>query len=403
MSGLIFDEKTLYDGNIFKFEDRLQTHVNKYIEGGAILTIYFSQDEVNSTVDRGMKNIDQLFGNHSPLRFHQINDLPMYGMGQANPENSDELQVEDIELEGSLQILPCTIVPKPFDFFIIKHLKMNAIFEVKNVVYDSMKVNGYYKIDYRLHSTSKETLANMQKQVLDVSNTDLNMIGTKVNPIIKEEDFILRSKIEKMCNNMIKSYIALFYNDRHNCFLYKNLERQELWFDVCAHQFMREYAIMNYHNSAKCITLTNKLDDSNFLLNYNNCIFNWIEMHSPIRMLQKFNYTLQSSNHYPYSSFYRWNEEVQIMMPLDVNTKMTYFESFSYFDETQFISLLEDKQEPFYDYDKLIWKFIRNKELTYQDVPLTLGDSLFKSSKHLNVYLYTPIIIYILRFILKLY
>ena len=42
MSDLIFDEKTLYDGNIFKFEDRLQTHVNKYIEGGAILTIYFS-------------------------------------------------------------------------------------------------------------------------------------------------------------------------------------------------------------------------------------------------------------------------------------------------------------------------------------------------------------------------
>jgi len=402
MSGLIFDEKTLYDNNIFKFEQRLQTSMNKYIEGGALLTIYFSQDEINSTVDRGTKTIDQLFGNHSPLRFHQINDLPLYGMTQTNPENTEDLQIEDIDVEGSLQILPATIVPKPFDFFIIKHMKMNALFEVKSVTYDSMKVNGFYKIDYRLHSTSKETIDQLYKQVLDVSITDLNMIGTKINPIIREDDHVLLGKINKMMNHMIKSYIGLFYNERHNCFLYKNLNRQEVWFDVCANHFMMEYAIMNYQNSAKCIVLGDKLNYSGFLLDYNNSIFNWVELHSPSRMVSKFDYYLKSSNLFPYSSFYRWNEEIQIITPVNPNDHMTYLETFSYLDDIQFNCILEDK-EPLYDYEKLIWKFIMRKNLTYQDIPLTIGDSLFSASKHINVYLYTPIIIYIIRKILKFY
>ena len=35
---LIFNEENMINGNIFKFEQRLQSHVNKYVENGAILT-----------------------------------------------------------------------------------------------------------------------------------------------------------------------------------------------------------------------------------------------------------------------------------------------------------------------------------------------------------------------------
>ena len=128
MSGqLIFNEESLINGNIFKFEQRLQSHVNKYIENGGILTEYYSQREDATTVDRGTRDIDQLFGNKSPLRFNRIENLPLYGFGQANPDNTDEQQIEDINVEGDCIILPSTIVPKPMDFFRINHLKMNAM------------------------------------------------------------------------------------------------------------------------------------------------------------------------------------------------------------------------------------------------------------------------------------
>ena len=71
MSGLIFDEKTMLNSNIFKYEQRLQSHMNKYIGSGAILTTYFSQNENATTVDRGLQTADQLFGKKSPFRFNQ--------------------------------------------------------------------------------------------------------------------------------------------------------------------------------------------------------------------------------------------------------------------------------------------------------------------------------------------
>ena len=146
---LIFDEKTMINGNIFKYEQRLQSHMNKYIGTGAVLTTYFPLNENATTVDRGLQTEDQIFGRKSPLRFNQVNDFPLHEFGQANPENTDEQQVEDILVEGDATILPQTIVPKQNDFFMVNHLKMNALFRVTSVTYDSMKREGFYKIHYR--------------------------------------------------------------------------------------------------------------------------------------------------------------------------------------------------------------------------------------------------------------
>ena len=212
MSGLIFDEKTMLNSNIFKYEQRLQSHMNKYIGSGAILTTYFSQNENATTVDRGLQTADQLFGKKSPFRFNQINDFPLHEFSQTNPENSDEQQIEDINIEGDATILPQTIIPKQGDLFIINHLKMIAIFHVTTVTYDSMKKEGFYKIHYRLHSTSDETLQNLKNQVVGVYHCELNAVGSDVNPIIHEEDFIKIGKIHQMVNQMISSYRALFYN-----------------------------------------------------------------------------------------------------------------------------------------------------------------------------------------------
>lgn len=402
MSSLIFDEKTLYDGNIFKFEERLKTHVNKYIENGAILTQYFSQDENSTTVDRGTKNIDELFGNKSPLRFNMIDDFPLYGFGQANPENNDEMQIEDFDIEGDCVILPSTIVPKPMDFFIIKHLKMLAIFEVKNVSYDSMKVDGFYKIQYRLHSTSDETIQKLKRQVINNYHTDLNMVGTDFNPIIREDDFILRGKIVQMINKMIQAYRALFYNSRHNCFLFNNPKTGEIWFDMCGNEFMTKFSIMNFHNSNSVIVLSKKVDESQAMLMYNNSVYNWIELGAPARMLQKFYFLLNSSDHYLYSSFNRWGDEVMIMQPISISEDDIKLQKYSFFDDDQFISFLNHTKEPSSEYEKLIWKFINKKDLSIHDVSLYTGDALLSSVNHIDIFLYTPIVIYIIRHILDI-
>ena len=397
MSQLIFDESTMINGNIFKFENRLQSHVNKYIENGAVLVTYYAQDENASTTDRGFQDIEDLFGNRSPLRFNEIKNFPLYGFGQANPENTDEQQVEDINVEGDCVVLPSTIVPKQYDCFIVNHIKMVQLFQITNVAYDSMKVDGYYKIHYRLYSTSKETIQGIQNRLVTATyHTDLNAIGSNVNPIIKEDDFILRGKIQQMIGQMSDAYKSLFYNERHNCFLYRDYDLGMDVFDMCGNEFMAKHGLMNYANSSKVVVLNNKINDQQFPIRYRNSVYNWMEIGAPQRLLRKFEFYLCESNAYPYSSFERWNESVLIMHPLATNEVGTISDTYSFFDNNQFRTLMDTK-EPYSDYEKLIWKYVNKTDLSINDISLYTADALLSSVRNKDIYLYTPIIIYIMR------
>lgn len=405
MSGLIFSEEQLINGNLFEFENRLKSNMNKYNDGGELLTTYFSQDELSSTVDRGLQDIDNLIGKHSPFRFTRIMNLPLNQFTPTTPENTEESQIEDISVEGDAVIFPSTIIPKQFDFFIINHIRMSALFQVTSVQYDTMKVDGYYKIHYRLHSTSKETIDNLLTQVKKTCYTDLNAIGSNRNPIIEEGDFVLRSKIEKMVCSMIHSYRSLFYNKRHNCFLYEDMNRGITYFDNCGNEFMAKYALMNYHNSPDVIVLNNKLRGNRLTLEYHNSVYNWIDIDCPERFIQKFYYKTTESEMYPESSFCLWGDtDIHVINPLSIQEANLNNREFSIFDDDQLNAFLDKNTEPAASYfDLLMWKFINKQgQLSLTDVPLYIGDTLFSSIKYKDVYFYTPIAVYIIRKILRL-
>lgn len=403
MSGLVFDERTLMDGNIFKFEERLHSHMNRYIENGALLVTYFTQDPGSSTVDRGLQDIDELFGKHSPLRYKEIKNFPIYGFNQANPENSDDQQVEDINVNGTVIIQPTTIVPKPYDFFMVNHLKMVCLFEVTNVEFDSMKQDGFYKITYRLQSTSPETVEKLRSKVVDTFYTELNNIGTDRNPIIQQDDYHLRLKIDQMVCTMIDNYRAMFYNQKHNCFLFRDQDTGLELFDMTGNEFIAKYSLMNYENSSKVIVLNKKINDVQLPIRYANSVYAWLELGAPARLLRKFEYMLDESTTYPLSSFSRYDDMiVLVMQPLSTREVGIITDKRDFFDDKQLLTFMDDKVEPYNEYEKLIWKYIHKKDITIHDVSLYTADALISAVRHIDVFLYTPIIIYIIREILNM-
>ena len=400
MAGLIFDEKTMLDGNIFKFEQRLHSHMNKYIENGALLTTYYSQDINSSTVDRGLKDIEELFGKKAPLRYNEIKNFPLYGFDKINPENTDEQNIEDFNVNGTCIVQPSSLIPRPLDFFIINHLKMTAIFEVTNVKYDSMKQDGFYQIDYRLHATSQDVIDKIKKQVVKVMYTDLDAIGSERNPIIEEDDFILRGKINHMVNAMIKNYRAMFYSEKHNCFLFRDQETGYDIFDMCGSEFIAKYSLMNYENSSYVIVLNSKIVDKQLPIRYANSVYQWIELGAPHRLLRKFEYLLDESSIYPSSSFNQYyDNDVYVMQPLSTREVGIITDKHEFFDNVTF-NALDGEVEPLNDYEKLIWKYIHRTDLTIKDISLYTADALISAVKHRDIFLYTPIIIYIIREIL---
>lgn len=404
MSGLIFDEQSMIDNNIFKFEQRLKSQTNRFIENGALLTTYFNIRENATTVDRGTRDIDKIFGNKSPLRFNRILNFPVYAFGQANPNNTDEANVEDINVEGECIVQPATLVPNPNDFFIVNHLKMRAIFQVVDVQYDSMKQEGYYKIKYRLHSTSEEILQYLDKQTVETFHCDLSSVGSNINPIIKKDDFVKRGQIHQMVNKMIQSYRSMFYNQRHNCFLFFDQETGNRLFDMCGNEFMAKHSIMNPTNSNNVIILHEKINDRQLPLFYNNSIYNWVELDCPKRFLQKFHYILNDAEGYVDSTFARWSEDdIQVIQPLALHQAKMYYQEHSFFDADQIKGFEDLTKEPQSEFEKLIYKFINQPHsLSIDDISLHTADVLISSVRHIDVFLYTPILIYIIRKILRM-
>lgn len=402
LMGLIFDEESMINGNVFKFEQRLNSHVNKYMDNGMILTTYFSQNENATTVDRGLRDIDQLFGDRSPIRMNKIKNFPLCGFGPTNPENSDEQQIEDFNVEGDCTVIPSTIVPKQYDCFIVDHLKMKAVFLVTSVNYDSMKPEGFYKIHYRLHSTSEETLLNLNKQTVATYRVELNALGSDLNPVIREDRYIERQVVKKVEEELIDNYISLFYNSRHNCFLYYHKQTGIRYFDMCGNEFMAKHNLMNYEGSSRSIILHNKLNDSQLPLYYSYSIYRWIERDAKSELVQRFYYELTDGLSYPYSSFYRWSEDdIQVIYPLAVHQTGMYNQSYTYFDNKQLESFLDPNTEPSSIVDKIIWKYINHfDKMTLGDIPSSISDMMFVS--YIDSFFYVPILIFIIRKLLSL-
>ena len=399
---LIFDEKTLLDQNIFKYESRLKSATSRFLGEGALLTKYYNLSENRTTVDRGLQSIDQLFGNKSPLRFNCILNFPIYGTQPFNPANDDSNQIEDINVEGEAIILPSTIMPQPNDFFMVNHLKMKAVFRVIDVQRDAMKVEGYYKIKYYLYSTSDEVISALEKQTVNKYNTDLNSIGTQLNPIIKEDDFVLRSKIKQMIAKIIESYKALFYSERHNCFLFMDPQTRLRWFDLCGNEFISKHNLMNTGASSNVIVLSDKLRDEQFPLHYNNSIYNWIEIDAPLSLISPFFFNLAYGVNYKVSSFALWNEkDIRVMLPEQSINTFENHSKLSFFTKEQ-IDAFNGKVIPQNDLDKILYKFINGSDLTLRDIPLTIGDGLLMSMKHKEFFFFIPILLYIFKQVLRM-
>jgi len=400
---LIFNEESFLTNNIFQFEQRLASKASKYTEGNMVLTTYYHLHENDVTVDRGLQDIDQLFGKMSPLRFNKIINLPLGGIQQAAPLNTDESQVEDVNIESECHIFPSTIVPHPNDFFIVHHLRMTSIFQVIEVIYDSMKQEGYYRIRYRLNSTSKERMEKLEKQVVNTYRCELDAIGTDTNPIIQIDDAIRRTQIMSITHNMIEDYKAMFYNSRHNCFLFPS-KRQGRWFDLCANEFIAKHSLMNVEYSPVVLMIHRKLNEARLAIYYQQSVYRWLEDHAPLSRLNKFPFLLKEAFHYRDSSFYRWSEfDVNIIFPvLQLAKEIDQTSDFNLFNHEQLLFLREEPARLGNNvYENLIKQYIHGQLDSVNQVPLTIGNALADGLSDSDNFFLTPVIIYIIREVLQ--
>ena len=425
MAQLIYDEKSLVDNQIFKYDKFLHSRINKYTGNGRTLVTYFNLNERNTTDSLGMGTHYQILGDDSPLRYDMIEDMIIIGFTPLTPQNgtASTTQVRDYQLEGDGLIIPGTVMPKENDFFIVNDLNMIHVFRVTEVIQDGLNTDGSYQIKYSLFSTNPREIECLRKQTVGIYKLDLQTIGGEdLTPVIGKRDYEWRSRLIKMVDDMVENYKSNFYDSRHNCFI-SHLNGMSV-FDVCGNMFMAKHGLMIRDNANDNVVLNeNKLRTEYMDKWYQRSPYKWIERDAPIRYLDTFKYKTMSSFVFQDSTFSYYGDDIDVMIPGEPWCQRPDCE---YYFPMEVYNILESEQDTRtckecdckcckcrdkcirayklkrYDYVSLIHDFVHGSITNIHDLSLYIGDQLFDNSMSWEVYLWTPIIIYIIKQTLKI-
>lgn len=425
MAGLIYDEQSLVDQQMYKYDKFLHSRINKYTGSGRTIVKYWNINDAQTSTSLGLNTHYQILGTDSPLRYDEIDNMILIGFSPLTPTDAQASTstVRNYVLNGEAYIIPGTIMPKENDFFIVKHINMNNLFRVTQVTQDGLNTDGSYRINYELFSTNPQEIQWVKKQTVGNFIMDLQTIGGEdLTPVIGKEDHEYRSRLISMINDMIENYISRFYDNTHNCFLL-HLNGRTL-FDVCGNTFMAKHGLMiNDSSNGNIILNPNKLRDQRIDDLYQKSPYKWIERDAPIRYIDTFKYYINKGYEYTESTFANYGTDVDIMIPASAwcNSPNCH----DYFSKDLMFILENEgcmrhckacdcvkcehrseccrsyKCERF-DYVSILHDFIHGKLISIHDLSLYTGDQLFDDSMSEEVYLWTPIIIYILKQVIKI-
>lgn len=274
--GKIINDKSFLNDNIFKFEKRLESQYSIFTEKNPTFVTYYHINNINTTTDSGLLNVDRVLGTESPLKFQEIKDFPIYGIEQIKIDLSDEEEGLTGGYEGDGIILPNTIKPLPNDFFTISYLGRSYLFMVTAIDYDTIKSNNYYKINFTLRSTDLDSVEDLNKQVIEKYNCIFKNIGTEDNCIIREDAHLKIQELIKVYESFVKKYIALFYNKKYNSFLL-NLPSYYLYDKFVSH-FIQSNNLLNDSDQYNTIVLSNEDYGEQFPMTYDYSIYKIIEL-----------------------------------------------------------------------------------------------------------------------------
>ena len=426
MSGLIFDENTVVNQQMYKYDQFLHSRVNKYSGEGRTLVTYFNINEKETTDSFGLGTNYKVLGDNSPLRYDMIENMVLMGVTPLNPEEGQASQspVRNYMLNGEATTIPGTVMPKENDMFIFNNINMTHIMRITQVVQDGLNTDGSYKVMYSLFSTNPREVEYAYSQTVGHYVMDLQTIGGEdLTPVIGKEDYNHRDRLIKMVNDMIENYVSRYYDRTHNCFICR--QNGTALFDLCGNMFMAKNGVMLIENGYDNIILNpNKLNDPRMESLYQKSPYKWIERDAPQRYIDSFKYHLMPAVNYPDSSFARYGaDDIEVMIPNDPWCSSPNCEQY-FPDSVMEIFENETDIRPCstcdckicdrrygcpnhyvgirFDYVSMIHDFIYGRLQSIHDLSLYTGDQLFDNSLSKELYLWSPIIIYIVKKILKI-
>lgn len=421
MGGFNFNEQNFINNNIFKFEDRLNTQTTRFLEQSPSYVTYFNIIKIESMVDLGFSNIENLLGPESPLQYSEIKDFPIYGIEPIQLRLEDGDAGLDSSYEGEAIILPNTIKPTPHDFFILNYVGKDFIFMITSVDYDTIKSNNYYKCEFKVKYIHTDEVERIRKQVSEAYTCINTNIGTQDKSIILDDEAEWLRQMQLIYDDLCNRFKLYFFKEKYNSFVFKNKCGYEIY-DRYQAAFIQKHSIFNNKNDHMTIAIHNEDETDDFLFEYDNSIYRMIELKRPDKVERTAFSISPIQNMYSVFKYYsktnvisvrfRRGEFCYIHEPFTtaintgklVNPACDHKPEIKYNINTNERITISDKFvhdpcpiKPFNEIDKIIIKYMHDEIKTVFDVDVKELNEIIFFEYNWENFIKIPIFLYILR------
>lgn len=391
---MLINEKRMVDDTLFHYEQRFHSPLSRFIDKTPTFTTYFHIADDASTTSEGFNSVDDYLGDSSPIRYRRIENFPLYGLDQILLQIEDTDQGLDRSYEGEATLINSTITPCQNDMFMIPSLKDFYIFKVITVNSDHIMSDNYYRVGFSLQYIDREKATWLNKQTVEKYNCVLENIGTEKKCLIRSDIYDKIGKLEEMYTNMVDIYISVFYNERYNCFLGELDGPCTLLYDPFQVEFMLRHDLMNQKNRLDVIVPTEHFTDSKRRLKYERSIYRFFERRD-ISLISNFKYnTFQGVNN-PETAFAHYVDNTVFIVDIPQSKYIPECANQIFSDD--FVAAVKVNGPVETRYGKLLKDYIRNDEMTIDDVPLDLMEELLSLNADIEIFFLVPIMLYIIR------
>ena len=391
---MLINEKRMVDDTLFHYEQRFHSPLSRFIDKTPTFTTYFHIADDASTTSEGFNSVDDYLGDSSPIRYRRIENFPLYGLDQILLQIEDTEQGLDRSYEGEATLINSTITPCQNDMFMIPSLKDFYIFKVITVNSDHIMSDNYYRVGFSLQYIDREKATWLNKQTVEKYNCVLENIGTEKKCLIRSDIYDKIGKLEEMYTNMVDIYISVFYNERYNCFLGELDGPCTLLYDPFQVEFMLRHDLMNQKNRLDVIVPTEHFTDSKRRLKYERSIYRFFERRD-LSLISNFKYnTFQGVNN-PETAFAHYVDNTVFIVDIPQSKYIPECANQIFSDD--FVAAVKVNGPVETRYGKLLKDYIRNDEMTIDDVPLDLMEELLSLNADIEIFFLVPIMLYIIR------
>lgn len=389
---ILINEQQSLQQNQFLYEERMKSPLSRYLDTTPVYVTYYHIDNAHSTMDDGYLDTLSTIGAMSSIRYNKISSFPLYGFDQVVISIQNDTQGIDGEYQGDAIIVPRTIKPLQNDRFVVPTLKEPFIFKVTDVQYDAAVADNFYKISFILEANDDEKLQELNDMVMSSNTCIPENIGTDLNCIIEDGALSAISNVNNMYKEMAKIYFDVYYNDRHNCMLGEFGTNQYLY-DPLQTAFINKHSLFNEKRNLVTILLTDQFNDPKRRLKYEKSVYRFIENPDKNRM-DNFKFITFPGVNKEESSFFRYADRTVYIADIpSYKDACGQIDTFS----NEFVTAVKLNAPQDNKWKNLIQRYIRCEDIKIDDVPLDLTEELLDLNANLEIFIMTPLVLYILK------